>query len=467
MIGSSDGKQYETGLGLAIGRPVEDPEKAAGASKSAMATPPKPANDNKPGTNRDGLIFDQLMKEFENLKSGGGQVVPFPKPESESIDRDHHVPLVASALTDDKGQMYGMAIDHRISPNPEYEKHLWNHEAYENDYMNDLVKNGMSSQDAYHKAHDWSTARESAAVTAEFGEKGLEDYKQHWRDAASIASEPTDRPRHPDAHTTKHGLDESETGKQFPPIREALFRGLRGAGINATDATFQPLNPMQPGYTNPGAHASAERPWFRGAEGKWRQEISDEGSKLKTGKLDTVLGKSASDDQFAVPENKSVKLEDIFHHPELYKSYPGLRDVKIEPVEDADLKKGIKGLTDKVGQTIALSPMTAESMHSTLLHEIQHLIQDREGFTGGSSPERMHPYMVEALIRANRENPNASLIPTKQEFLEARHTAYQNVAGEVEARNVQFRHKHPYAAKIFEPELTEDVPRSKQLNSPR
>ena len=67
-----------------------------------------------------------------------------------------------------------------------------------------------------HKAHDWSTARESAAVEAEFGKGGLEAYKQHWRDAASVASEPTDRDRHPHAHTTRHGLDESELGKKFP-----------------------------------------------------------------------------------------------------------------------------------------------------------------------------------------------------------------------------------------------------------
>lgn len=199
MIGSSDGKQYESEFDLALGRPVQPPEKPAGASKvdPGMVRPPGTLPGMKPYPEQPG----NPMHDREALPI--------------NIDREHHVPLVASALTDDKGEMYGMAIDHRIPPKPEYEKHLINHEAYENDYMNDLVKNGMSSQDAYHKAHDWSTARESAAVTAEFGEKGLEDYKQHWRDAASIAAEPTDRPRHPDAHTTKHGLDESELGKSF------------------------------------------------------------------------------------------------------------------------------------------------------------------------------------------------------------------------------------------------------------
>jgi hypothetical protein len=106
--------------------------------------------------------------------------------------------------------MYGVAIDHRVNVPPEYLPHLIEHERSENSYMNDLKKDGYSSQDAYHKAHDWATERESAAVIGEFGREGQDKYKQFFRDAASVASEPTDRDRHPDAHTTRHGLDESE-----------------------------------------------------------------------------------------------------------------------------------------------------------------------------------------------------------------------------------------------------------------
>src|SRR5579871_3837615 len=102
-------------------------------------------------------------KPAGEFNSNPGTQVPY---DENSIDRDHHVPLVASALTDDNGQMYGMAIDHRVPPKPEFEKHLWDHEAYENEYMNHLTKIGYTSQDAYHKAHDWSTQRESAAVEA-------------------------------------------------------------------------------------------------------------------------------------------------------------------------------------------------------------------------------------------------------------------------------------------------------------
>lgn len=425
MIGSSEGKQYDTELGVALGRPVEASEKPAGASKSSGATKVASSNTSTP----------------EN------DIAPI-------IDREHQVPLVASALTDDSGQMYGMAIDHRIPAKPEYEKHLWNHEAYENDYMNDLVKNGMSSQDAYHKAHDWSTARESAAVTAEFGEKGLEDYKQHWRDASSVAAEPSEMPRHPDAHTTKHGLDESELGRSFPN-REAIFRGLKGAGINATDTQFEPLNPMSPHYQNPGGHArEGVGTWFRGADNKWRQEIPDVGSKIKPGAR--------------TPDYLNIKpghtLNDVLDHPELFKSYPGLKSVKVErlPAESPS-----KGATDGISTIWLRNGMSEDVARSTLLHEIQHMIQNREGFSLGASPERMAPYIARALRNSGQEMGTLDR-PSEDDIGRAVFDAYHHVAGEVESRNVQTRMDWPLKAlDILPPSLTEDVPRNRQLNAPK
>lgn len=248
MIGTSTGEQYPSDFDYlassyhAATMPSRAPTEPVGEFKSDSDT--QVAQDLQPA--KDQSKLPQGSPHIPTWLPHQFLQAPDPKQfhksgENYSIDREHHVPLVASALTDDQGKMYGMAIDSRIPSKPEYEKHLWNHEAFENDYMNDLVKNGMSSQDAYHKAHDWSTARESAAVTAEFGEKGLEDYKQHWRDAAAIAAEPSDKQRHPDAHTTKHGLDESELGKSFQIAGDFVSK-------------FHPIDPMNPAYTNPGGH---------------------------------------------------------------------------------------------------------------------------------------------------------------------------------------------------------------------
>lgn len=452
MIGSSDGKAYESEMDVALGRPIEPPEKATGASKSDLGTK---TPDTLPG-------MQDYPKGFNIPDRMDRETPPI-------IDREHHVPLVASALTDDSGKMYGMAIDHRIPPKPEYEKHLINHEAYENDYMNDLVKNGMSSQDAYHKAHDWSTARESAAVTAEFGEKGLEDYKQHWRDASSIASEPSEMPRHPDAHTTRHGLDESELGRSFP-TREAIFRGLKGAGITKNDADFKPPDPVRTlsprddnktvspfgGKTLPMSWSSApsEQKWFKGADGKWRQEIPDAKAEIKPAIKNIDLPFSER------VKNPIPTLGDILHHPELFKSYPDLKDIKVSPTHPS-WGEATKGGVSKDGSVLYLKVgMSEADSKSTLLHEIQHLIQIREGFVRGTNISDTRKVVDQAIKNTG--------IPGQGMEDAAAFQAYRHVAGEVEARNVQTRMNWPpEALDIFPPELTEDVPRSKQLNPPK
>jgi hypothetical protein len=444
MIGSSTGKQYEEDFDVEIGNHVVDDKEGDKASR-------KPAGESK-------------------------SAVPITP--GATIDRGHHVPLVASALTDKDGQMYGMAIDHRIPPNPRYEKHLWNHEAYENDYMNDLVKNGMSSQDAYHKAHDWSTARESAAVTAEYGEKGLEDYKQHWRDAASIAAEPTDRPRHPDAHTTKHGLDEAELGREFgtPPkgnvaestidvmkhalpafASKGLFGVAKEAGLNP------PGESLSHALTNPDAQtalglfgginaktaASAEK-WWAGAEGKPRFEIPDINSRMKP---------AFRDIHTQTMFDPIMKLNEVFHHPELFKAYPELKDIQVYTMP-ARYPNTIAGVSVD-SKTIYLSNMGEEATRSALLHEIQHIIQRKEGFIQGASPRRMNPYVDEALRRTKQYAPSF-------ERTDAAYEAYRNVSGEVESRNVQTRRDfNEYERAFRSPRSTEDVPRSRQLNAPK
>jgi hypothetical protein len=121
------------------------------------------------------------------------------------VDTSHHVPLLASALMDGSG---GIAIDHRANIPQEYHKYLILHEKTELDHMQNLIKGGMKPYEAYEEAHDKiATPIESAAVRAELGEEGLDKYKKVMREAAAIAKEPSDRERHPHAHTTRFNLD--------------------------------------------------------------------------------------------------------------------------------------------------------------------------------------------------------------------------------------------------------------------
>lgn len=126
------------------------------------------------------------------------------------IDRDHHVPLLATALMNKQGQMYGMAVDHRAKVSDDDLSLLRLHEGTELPMMQDLIKGGMSPSEAYGEAHKWATARETAASIAKWGPEGHADYQQRMRDNTAVAKEPSDRDRHPDGHTTQFGLDESE-----------------------------------------------------------------------------------------------------------------------------------------------------------------------------------------------------------------------------------------------------------------
>lgn len=80
----------------------------------------------------------------------------------------------------------------------------------------------------------------------------------------------------------------------------------------------------------------------------------------------------------------SAKLSDILSHDALYEAYPELADVSISFGETNGREKGY---FDKRKNTIVISNVLRNSPESTLLHEIQHAIQDIEGFASGASPE--------------------------------------------------------------------------------
>lgn len=143
-----------------------------------------------------------------------------------NIDKNHNVPLVASALTKDGRSMYGMAVDHRVPLEMAFNgsmhdltPFLYTHESSELPVMHDLIKGGMDVQDAYHEAHDKvanpSEASHRFAYAAQAGldpDEFNQAYYNHIKQATETAKQPSDQPRHPDAHTTKYGLDELENG---------------------------------------------------------------------------------------------------------------------------------------------------------------------------------------------------------------------------------------------------------------
>jgi hypothetical protein len=219
MIGVSDGNQYQSEFEAELG-PINIDKPMAGSK--TPSTMPSTATEKPAG-------------EFK-------------------VDRGYNVPLIAAKTPT------GIAIDHRVSTDMEFEgkthditPFLIAHENAEIGPMEDLIKGGMDAKSAYELAHDKAANPAEASARFAYAAKNNLDpeefnnaYYAHIAEQAKIASEPSDRPRHPDAHTTRYGLDpvriamaprDDDTGK--PMIEGVPKTGEGGGGRPTTELSEQ------------------------------------------------------------------------------------------------------------------------------------------------------------------------------------------------------------------------------------
>jgi len=169
----------------------------------------------------------------------------------------------------------------------------------------------------------------------------------------------------------------------------------------------------------------AETGVYRGPDKKLRYELDDRGAKLtKTIKKEFKNFNSEALKKLSVGTVKEFRLEQIFDFDALYKQYDKgilqnnvmykpIKDLKVEfrkafmdfdtlggydPIEDT-IVINLNATAFKVdfSKAKSMTPKDAQAkIESTILHEIQHAIQFREGFfTGGNSRDRL-----------NKINPN-------------------------------------------------------------
>lgn len=165
----------------------------------------------------------------------------------------------------------------------------------------------------------------------------------------------------------------------------------------------------------------AETGWFRGMDGMWRFEIDDSQMTYRKGG-DAAFRKRHPDyaeyrelelrwinevgsdtwtaeDQARLDELKEIwgseprrlynsvsgglaTLDDILEHDDLFAAYPGLENVR---VEFRTLPEGTKGVFRAENNQIVLDESLRNAPEKTLIHEIQHAIQQIEGMAGGAS----------------------------------------------------------------------------------
>lgn len=124
--------------------------------------------------------------------------------------------------------------------------------------------------------------------------------------------------------------------------------------------------------------------WERGADGKWRYEISDANIK------DTIdLGKGISKKRFEEDMLwNSGRLGNVIEAPELFKAYPQLKDIHIE-TDSIVNDMPSNGEFNANSNRITIHAYRLKYLNSILNHEIQHAIQHIEGFATGGTPEHV------------------------------------------------------------------------------
>lgn len=151
--------------------------------------------------------------------------------------------------------------------------------------------------------------------------------------------------------------------------------------------------------------------WFRGeGDNKWRFEIPDNRAAInprlppasKEVKASWTQAGGATDaDVRRLPygniaieagDKPGTPLHQIMRHDDLYQAYPDMAHIPTTPYSGTAFKAGyyspIKGLRN---ESILAAPATLPDLQSSMLHEMQHGVQNREGFMPGGNAQSFLP----------------------------------------------------------------------------
>lgn len=198
-------------------------------------------------------------------------------------------------------------------------------------------------------------------------------------------------------------LNELRSGKVADDERFSLI-GKKGAeALDHAEEVSTRLDNLNVARQMEGAKKDAKvikmaTGWERGADGKWRYEIAD----TKLNDMMDVDGKGKM-----VKRHKedmlwtSGKLGEVVVAPELFKAYPKLKDVRLE-TDSIMNNLPSNGEYNAKTNTITIHADELKYLNSILNHEIQHVIQDLEGFAQGGDSKHIRK-VLERMINENQE----------------------------------------------------------------
>jgi len=129
--------------------------------------------------------------------------------------------------------------------------------------------------------------------------------------------------------------------------------------------------------------------WMLGKDGKWRFEIDDSAAKIYGPKDAKTMGEIAKAVNSRVNHLETPSLRHYLKHDELFAQYPELQDVRVSVVpRDASKLEGARGAFSENSNVIYIADdLSPSEAIRTMLHEIQHWVQKKEGFSRGGKAD--------------------------------------------------------------------------------
>lgn len=191
------------------------------------------------------------------------------------------------------------------------------------------------------------------------------------------------------------------------------------------------------------------RKYIDGSEANWREGF-EEG---REGFLEHAKRFGFNDD----PKDLDGKISDYLDHEELYKAYPEVKEMGLKFISSEDMNGAYWSYVDGVQTPVIHLNIhrNPEQMKSTLIHEIQHYVQDKEDLKNGTNtsvvmrkileddPQLKDIYVrLHAAKRTLEKQPRTDAVVEKlsvlnsklHEFDKQAYSFYRNNRGELEAR---------------------------------
>lgn len=109
---------------------------------------------------------------------------------------------------------------------------------------------------------------------------------------------------------------------------------------------------------------------------------------------------------------ESVTLGDVLRHPELYRDYPELARYPVKSLglftDPATRAAYGQGTVYLPANSVNLSPAKLKETHSSLLHEVQHAIQELDKMPKGASPSNFLPENIGQSLNAASKSEELS-----------------------------------------------------------